>query len=662
MSKFKKLIAAVLAVLMTVPMSLGAFAADTEGGKEEVIYAVTDASGAVKGLYSVNIFDGGNITDYGDYSSVKILNTTDKITKNGDIVTINSSKDKVYYEGYMNSSEIPWNIAITYKLDGEEISPENLAGKSGALTINIKVSENKNCGGSFYKSFALQAALKLDTKLCKNIIAEGATVANVGSDKQLSYIVLPGKGADLTVTAEVQNFEMDPITINGIKLNLNFDVQIKASDFDFDLSEITDKLTSLKNASTALDNGADKLKSGLSTLDEGMTKINDGSAKLKAGLSALGSSSNALNAAAAKLADNIFASATEKLQAKLITSGLTSSKASNYTLTRSNYIATLAKLSGGIPTTGQTSLAELQIRRGLAAKGITDSNTQNFLMTLANGLLSGSRAANTGDALALSGSMLNDAAFVKTAVDSYSANTQVLTLAAALMSKPYSLSKEAAVATACTAVSLSPANPQSRLSDAALKVTNASLVSAVTPNADEISSLGKRTAAENLVAASTQYKSVKNQLDSVVKFLTSLNTYTDGVDSAADSFNTLADGLNSAKDASEMLTKGAGELKNGTGELKSETSKIDADKVKDETLKKAQSQIDDKIKNIKSGLLGSDEKTVSFISDKNTDVKAVQFVIKTDGIKKPAVEAKPTAEPQLNFWQKFLKLFGLYKA
>lgn len=661
MSKLKKLTAALLAVLMAVPMSLSAFAADTKGGKEEVIYAVTDAGGAVKGLYAVNIFDGGNITDYGDYSSVKILNSTGKITKSGDTVTINSSKDKVYYEGYLNSSEIPWNIAITYKLNGENISPENLAGKSGALTINIKISENKSCNCVFYKNFALQAALKLDTKLSKNIVADGATVANVGADKQLSYIVLPGKGADLTVTADVQNFEMDPITINGVKLNLNFDVDIKASDFDIDLSQITDKLSALKNASTALDNGADKLDSGLSTLNEGMTKINDGSAKLKAGLSALSSGSNALNTGAAKLADSIFASATEKLQAKLAASGLPASEASKYTLTRSNYIDTLAKLSGSAPTAGQTSLALLEIRRGLTAKGISDSNTQNLLMTLANGLLTSGRAANSGDALALSGSMLNDAAFVKTAVNSYSTNTQVLTLALSLMSKPYNLSKEAAVATACTAVSLNSASPQSKLSDAALKVTNASLVSAVIPNADEINSLGKRAASESLIAASAQYKPVKDQLDSVVKFLTLLNSYTDGVDSAADSFNALADGLNSAKSASETLEKGAGELKSGTGELKSETSKIDADKIKDETLKKAQAQIDKKIKDIKSDILGSDEKNVSFISDKNTDVKAVQFVIKTDGIKKEAVLIKPAVKPQLNFWQKFLKLFGLYK-
>lgn len=50
--------------------------------------------------------------------------------------------------------------------------------------------------------------------------ADGATVANVGSNKQLAYTILPNKGADIEITADVKNFEMSGIAINGIKLNL----------------------------------------------------------------------------------------------------------------------------------------------------------------------------------------------------------------------------------------------------------------------------------------------------------------------------------------------------------------------------------------------------------------------------------------------------------
>ena len=70
----------------------------------------------------------------------------------------------------------------------------------------------------------MQASLSLDTDKCKNIVAGDATIANVGSDKQLTYTILPGKGADIEITADVTDFELGGISINGIPLNLNIEV------------------------------------------------------------------------------------------------------------------------------------------------------------------------------------------------------------------------------------------------------------------------------------------------------------------------------------------------------------------------------------------------------------------------------------------------------
>ncbi|NMC57073.1 MAG: hypothetical protein GYA50_07635, partial [Eubacteriaceae bacterium] len=60
---------------------------------------------------------------------------------------------------------------------------------------------------------------------------------------------------------------------------------------------------------------------------------------------------------------------------------------------------------------------------------------------------------------------------------------------------------------------------------------------------------------------------------------------------------------------------------------------------------------------------GSGGKTISFVSDKNTNITAVQFVLKADGVqitdKDDSTNDNQTV--QLTFWQKFLKLFGLYK-
>lgn len=225
MNKNKKLIAGMMALSMvTANVGMTAAAATTSAGKEEVVYVMTDAQGKVDSVNVVNIFGKGDVTDYGDYSAVKMLTSTDAISQEGDKITFTTEQDKVYYQGTLENAQIPWNIQITYFLDGKEISPEKLAGKSGALKIHTQITQNKKCTTDFYDNYALQASFTLSTKQCENITAEDATLANVGEDKQISYTVLPGKGLEADITADVTDFEMDAVSINGIKLNLNVEV------------------------------------------------------------------------------------------------------------------------------------------------------------------------------------------------------------------------------------------------------------------------------------------------------------------------------------------------------------------------------------------------------------------------------------------------------
>ena len=84
MKHIKKITAAALSVLLLGGMVVPAYAASAPTEKQEVIYVMTDASGKVTDAEAVNIFAGGDIVDYGDYSAVKPLNTNDTITQNGD--------------------------------------------------------------------------------------------------------------------------------------------------------------------------------------------------------------------------------------------------------------------------------------------------------------------------------------------------------------------------------------------------------------------------------------------------------------------------------------------------------------------------------------------------------------------------------------------------
>ena len=88
------------------------------------------------------------------------------------------------------------------------------------------------------------------------------------------------------------------------------------------------------------------------------------------------------------------------------------------------------------------------------------------------------------------------------------------------------------------------------------------------------------------------------------------------------------------------------QLTGGTGELRSSVSDID---------------MGARLDGLLNSLSGGGE-VQSFTSAENTEVGAVQFALQTTAITAPEPAAEPEAEPVvLNFWQKLLKLFGLYK-
>ena len=148
-----------------------------------------------------------------------------------------------------------------------------------------------------------------------------------------------------------------------------------------------------------------------------------------------------------------------------------------------------------------------------------------------------------------------------------------------------------------------------------------------------------------------------------------INSYTGGVEKILDGYGQLVDGAKQLvggsgklKDGTNTLYNGtvdmaqgmsdfydgAGELKDGTGEMRDRTSGMN-------------SEINEQIDNLVSDITGDPSDIGSFVSDENTNVKAVQFVIQTEPIQEPdAPEEEPAAQPKLTFWQKFLKLFGLY--
>lgn len=288
----KKIISLILINILLL-ISVAPISAATPSTKEEVVYGILNHDGSVDSLYVVNIFDGGNIIDYGIYNTLTNLTTKESLKQSDDIITVNTTAEKFHYQGNLTSKELPWKIIIKYYMNDIELPATELAGTSGKLKIKLQVTKNPDFIGTFYDNFGLQIALLLNNKLSTNIIADNATIAEAGGSKQLNFTVLPGNPFEGTVTADVKNFKMDAISINAIRLA--FDINIDSSQFTEQFSELIKGIEGLDDGAGELLDGLNELSGGIKDYVVGLKAFNDGIGQLPSGARQIHSGASSLS-------------------------------------------------------------------------------------------------------------------------------------------------------------------------------------------------------------------------------------------------------------------------------------------------------------------------------------------------------------------------------
>ena len=557
----------VSALALTGCLLAGAAAPAFAAAKEEVLYANLTAAGGVTGVYAVNSFEvnaGDAVTDHGEYTAVRNMTTQDAVEYRGGTVSIRASQNgKIYYEGTMDpATALPWVVKLTYTLDGAEIRPDALGGKSGALSIRLQVSRNPDCAGDFFDRYALQVTMSLDTGLARNISAPGATAANVGSKKQLSYILLPGADSDVTVTADVTDFAMDAVSLNGVRLNLALDL---------DGTDLSGMMTRLQTGAVELDDGANALAEGI--------------AQVQAGLDTLNGSSAALTGGSRQVRD-----ALTRMQTAL--NGVSASTDQLNTLLEAS-----AQIRDGIAQLDEGA-AQLEQQVSFDAyKAILKEKGLDLDVVKAGN----EKAIRQLQGMAVLMPQLKDVILL---LQGSTANIDAMQLY--------------------------------------LDTVNGGIAQLHQGSSTLNSSYGEFDAGVHQLA------------DALTGMLGNLAVLTDGVNQLAGQYTALDSGLNDytggvaqLRAGVQQLAQGAAQLTGGTGELRSSVS--------------GTADMGQQLSGLLDGLSGGGE-VHSFTSAENTGVSAVQFALQTAAITAPAPAPQPEAEPvRLTFWQKLLKLFGLYK-
>lgn len=658
----KKLVNTSLVGLLVLGTPITALARKQTAMKEEVVYGMLQGNGSVKEAYVVNIFDEpGKIIDYGNYREVKNMTSEDEVQLNGNQVNVDNTEEALYYEGILNSNELPWDITLQYFIDGTEYSAEEVAGKSGTLEIKMDIEENPAVDSFFYDNYGVQATVVLDTKIAKNIQAEDATIANVGRNKQLSYTILPGNGADISIQADVEDFEMEAVSINGIHLNLGID-------FDIEDADLMDKVEELLSGVNQLDTGAQDLKEGATTLTEGTTELSSGAKKLNNGTVELNQGANDLESEI-----HAINQALETLDSQSIalTDGSAEFKAA--------LVEVQSRLSDVSIEAGK--LKELNNASSEIQQGISELNENLRLLNESvgydqykgkvkeQGLDLDELQAGNEQALSTINPLIEK-------IKGFAGKLQDLSGIPGLESLGEELEE--------LINGLSGIETLLQGNQAALQSTEV-YIDEVSHSIDQLyqGSAGLNESYKQFDVAISELIGSLNQLIGKLPELTQaihtlvekyseldagVNQYTDGVAQILIGHKEIVDGavsLNtgtlSLKSGSAMLHDNMGTLLQGTNDLAEGTDKLaegttEFKEKTDHLDEDIQTEIDETLLEI----MGDASETISFVSEKNTNVESVQFVLKTNDIMMNG-EAEELVEEEtreITFWDKLKDLFS----
>lgn len=368
---------------------------DNDADKDESVYLISDANGNVNKTIVVDHLKNKDkkdtLEDASNLSDIENVKGKEKFTQSGDKLTWQAGGKDIYYQGTA-TAEPPVTQKVTYYLDGKEISPEDLAGKSGKVKIRFDytntTSYTETVNGekqTVSVPFAAITGLVLGDGFENIEVTNGKAEVSDSSSVVLGY-ALPGlndslgiKDGDLDgdvnipeymeMTADVKNFSM-PAAMTFV-VNASDYVStdgIDTSDLDDMINDLKDASTQLQDGSKTLAEGTDTLADGLSTLQSklgtfasgvgtlksGLKTYTDGVSTLSGGLNTLGNSTGALVSGADKLNSGAgqlaSGSATLKDGLKAYTDG-----ASTLAAGASNLDAGMDTLKSGTDTLSQSA-------------------------------------------------------------------------------------------------------------------------------------------------------------------------------------------------------------------------------------------------------------------------------------------------------------------
>lgn len=515
------------------PSTVATAASDTEAVKDETVYVMTAADGSTQKILVSDWIK--NALPAEAQKAIESLNDAQQVKDDCWTGTI--------------QKELPVSMSIHYTLDGKTVTPSELAGKSGKVTIRFEYENNQyevrtvnGVSQKVYVPFVALTGALLDTSHFSNVTVSNGKLINDGDRIAVMGMAFPGLQEDLgiskeqldlpdyvEISADVTDFTLETtLTVVSNSLLNEVDTDDLTSG---DLGSLSDSLGKLTDAMDQLMDGSSQLYDGLCTLLDSCGQLSDGVDQLTDGLNQLSSNSSALNAGAKQVFTSLLAMADEQLQPQLAQAGITIPS-----LTIDNYATVL----GGV-------LAQLDEAGTLAEQAAREQVTAAV------------EAARDQIRAAVTEAVQQQVTAQVTEQVRQQVLGQVLNAMGYTMEQ-YQQSPELK-AQVDAAVEMQVQTP-------AMQQTISENVTALMGTEEIQQKIDAAT--EQASAGAVQIRSLKQQLDQYNVFYMGLNSYTAGVDQAAAGAQRLQSNMPALLDGVKQLRDGAMQLSDGLKQFNEE--------------------------------------------------------------------------------------------
>lgn len=604
--------------------------------KDETVYILSAADGKVQKIivsdWLKNALGSNTLSDSSELEGIVNVKGEEGFTANGGSSKAWDAQGKdIYYTGEIKK-DLPVSISVKYFLDGTELSPEEMKGKSGKAVIRFEYVNNQyetvKINGrdeKIYVPFAVLTGAILDNKTFRNVnVSSMGKIINDGDKTVVIGAALPGMQSNLDIdderleipdsfeiTADVTDFEMsETVTVATNEIFNNIELDGVGS-----LDELDEALGKLTDATDQLSDGSDKLYDGLNTLLEKSSELIDGIDKLVEGAEALKNGTSDLAAGSAQLSEGAgqLSDGSRQLAdgSRQVSDGSKELSAGLDTLSQNS-----AELRAGSKQVFDTLLSAATAQIKEAGLDVPELTIDNYRQVLNETLASLDEASVNALAQKAAEEKVTEAvkareseiiAAVTEAVraevlpkvtEAVRENVEEQVLASQGLSKEqYEAAVKAGAISEVQQTRISAAVDAQMNTDTVKNLISQNLEAQMQSdnvrniilqntaeqeqvlinqnlNSDEVKAQIKEAAAK-ASAGKESIAALIGQLDSYNEFYMGLKQYTDGVDQTAQGASRLKDGAASLNDGVATLGSGIGDLKTGADSLKDGAVQLD---------------------------------------------------------------------------------------